>query len=149
MGEALTEEQIAEFKEAFALFDKDGDGCITSKELGIVMRSLGQNPTEAELQSYINEVDKNKNGTIDFPEFLALMSKKMETRENEEDIKEAFRVFDKDNTGFISVAELRHVLTSIGEKLNDDEVDELLREADADGDGQINWQDFVKLMTSK
>ena len=64
--EQLTEEQIAEFKEAFSLFDKDGDGTITTKELGTVMRSLGQNPTEAELQDMINEVDADGNGTIDF-----------------------------------------------------------------------------------
>uniref|UniRef100_A0A8C6D035 EF-hand domain-containing protein n=1 Tax=Moschus moschiferus TaxID=68415 RepID=A0A8C6D035_MOSMO len=57
MADQLTEEQIAEFKEAFSLFDKDGDGTITGKELGTVMRSLGQNPTEAELQDMINEVD--------------------------------------------------------------------------------------------
>uniref|UniRef100_A0AAY5EF11 Calmodulin 1a n=1 Tax=Electrophorus electricus TaxID=8005 RepID=A0AAY5EF11_ELEEL len=57
-ADQLTEEQIAEFKEAFSLFDKDGDGTITTKELGTVMRSLGQNPTEAELQDMINEVDE-------------------------------------------------------------------------------------------
>jgi calmodulin len=59
MADQLTEEQIAEFKEAFSLFDKDGDGTITTKELGTVMRSLGQNPTEAELQDMINEVNDN------------------------------------------------------------------------------------------
>ena len=77
MVDQLTEEQVAEFKEAFSLFDKDGDGTITTKELGTVMRSLGQNPTEAELQDMINEVDADGNGTIDFPEFLTLMARKM------------------------------------------------------------------------
>uniref|UniRef100_A0A8C6CS38 EF-hand domain-containing protein n=1 Tax=Moschus moschiferus TaxID=68415 RepID=A0A8C6CS38_MOSMO len=61
MADQLTEEQTAEFKEAFSLFDKDGDGTITTKELGTVMRSLGQNPTEAELQDMINEVDADGN----------------------------------------------------------------------------------------
>uniref|UniRef100_A0A674BB74 Calmodulin n=1 Tax=Salmo trutta TaxID=8032 RepID=A0A674BB74_SALTR len=83
------------FKEAFSLFDKDGDGTITTKELGTVMRSLGQNPTEAELQDMINEVDADGNGTIDFPEFLTMMARKMKDTDSEEEIREAFRVFDK------------------------------------------------------
>ena len=87
MAEQLTEEQIAEFKEAFSLFDKDGDGTITTKELGTVMRSLGQNPTEAELQDMINEVDADGNGTIDFPEFCTLMARKMKDTDSEEELK--------------------------------------------------------------
>ena len=74
MADQLTEEQIAEFKEAFSLFDKDGNGTITTKELGTVMRSLGQNITQAELQDLINEVEAN-NRTIDFPEFLTMMAR--------------------------------------------------------------------------
>ena len=109
MADQLTEDQIAEFKEAFSLFDKDGDGTITTKELGTVMRSLGQNPTEAELQDMVNEVDADGNGTIDFPEFLTMMARKMKDTDSEEEIKEAFKVFDKDGNGFISAAELRHV----------------------------------------
>ncbi|XP_022173746.1 calmodulin-alpha isoform X1 [Myzus persicae] len=145
MADQLTEEQIAEFKEAFSLFDKDGDGTITTKELGTVMRSLGQNPTEAELQDMINEVDADGNGTIDFPEFLTMMARKMKDTDSEEEIREAFRVFDKDGNGFISAAELRHVMTNLGEKLTDEEVDEMIREADIDGDGQVNYEDFHTL----
>lgn len=140
---------FSEFKEAFSLFDKDGDGTITTKELGTVMRSLGQNPTEAELQDMINEVDADGNGTIDFPEFLTMMARKMKDTDSEEEIREAFRVFDKDGNGYISAAELRHVMTNLGEKLTDEEVDEMIREADIDGDGQVNYEEFVQMMTAK
>jgi calmodulin len=75
----------------------------------LVMRSLGQNPTEAELQDMINEVDADGNGTIDFPEFLTMMARKMKDTESEDEIREAFKVFDKDGNGFISAEELRHV----------------------------------------
>ncbi|KAL2308873.1 hypothetical protein Nmel_005043, partial [Mimus melanotis] len=144
MAERLSEEKIAEFKEAFSLFDRDGDGCITTRELGTVMRSLGQNPTEAELQDMVGEVDADGSGTIDFPEFLSLMARKMRDTDSEEEIREAFRVFDKDGNGYISAAELRHVMTNLGEKLTDDEVDEMIREADCNNDGQVNYEEFVR-----
>ena len=75
-------------------------------------------------------------------EFLTMMARKMKDTDSEEEIREAFKVFDRDNNGFISAAELRHVMTSIGEKLTDDEVDEMIREADQDGDGRIDCKQF-------
>lgn len=84
--------------------------------------------------------------TIDFPEFLSLMSRKMKDTDTEEEITEALAVFDRDGNGFINAAELRHVMTNLGEKLTDEEIDEMLREADVDGDGQINYEEFVKMM---
>lgn len=84
------------------------------------------------------------NGTIDFPEFLTMMARKMKDTDSEEEIREAFRVFDKDGNGFISAAELRHVMTNLGEKLTDEEVDEMIREADIDGDGQVNYEGKFK-----
>ena len=149
MADQVTEEQIAEFKEAFSLFDKNGSGTITTKELGTVMRSLGQNPTEAELQDMINEVDTSGKGTIDFPDFLSMLALRMKDADSSDDIREAFRVFDKNDNGFISAAELRHIMTNLGEKLTDEEAEEMIREADVNGDGVINYEEFVTLMSSK
>jgi len=143
----LSPERIADFKEAFSLFDRDNDGSITAKELGTVMRSLGQNPTQSEINDIINEFDADENGTIDFTEFLTLMEKKLKQAETEDDeIREAFRVFDKNGDGYISAAELRHVMTNLGEKLTEDQVDEMIREADLDNDGQIDWHEFIRMM---
>ncbi|XP_014224657.1 calmodulin-A-like isoform X2 [Trichogramma pretiosum] len=145
----LTEDQVAEFKEAFMLFDKDEDGTITMAELGVVMRSLGQRPSENELRDMVNEVDQDGNGTIEFNEFLQMMSKKMKGAEGEDELREAFRVFDKNNDGLISSVELRHVMTNLGEKLSEEEVDDMIKEADLDGDGMVNYEEFVTILTSK
>ena len=96
------------------LSSADGDGTITAKELGIVMRSLGQNPTEAELQDMVNEVDKDGNGTIDFEEFLDMMSRNAVDENAEEEMRQAFLVFDKDGSGQISKSELKQVMRSLG-----------------------------------
>ncbi|XP_060523392.1 calmodulin-A-like isoform X2 [Cylas formicarius] len=145
----LSEDQVAEFKEAFMLFDKDEDGTITMAELGVVMRSLGQRPTETELRDMVNEVDQDGNGTIEFNEFLQMMSRKMKEADGEEELKEAFRVFDKNNDGLISNIELRHVMTSLGERLSEEEVEDMIKEADLDGDGQVNYEEFVTILASK
>lgn len=131
------------------MFDKDGDGKITTKELGTVMRSLGQNPSESELTDMINEVDVDSDGSIDFPEFLTMMARKMKDTDSEAEIAEAFKVFDRNGDGKISAAELRHVLTSIGEKLSDYEVDKMIEEADTNNDGEIDIKEFTQLLVGK
>lgn len=139
-ADQLTEEQIAEFKEAFYLFDKDCDGTITTTELGIVMNSLGQNPTNTELRDMIKQVDTDGNGSIDLSEFLDMMACRMKQTDSEEEIKEAFRLFDKDGDGQISVSELRCVMANLEVILTDEEVEEMIQEADIDGDGQVNYE---------
>jgi calmodulin len=97
----------------------------------------------------VNEVDADGNGTIDFPEFLTMMARKMKDTDSEEEIKEAFKVFDADGNGQISAAELKHVMLNLGEKLTDEEVNEMIREADVDNSGTINYEEFVKMMMAK
>ncbi|CAA6667218.1 unnamed protein product [Spirodela intermedia] len=135
----LSEDQISEFQEAFCLFDKDGDARHRHP-------LVGSDPTEEELQDMIREVDVDGNGTIEFGEFLNLMARKMKETDAEEELKEAFKVFDKDQNGFISASELRNVMINLGEKLTDEEVEQMIREADMDGDGQVNFEEFVRMM---
>ncbi|KAH9754006.1 calmodulin-like protein 11 [Citrus sinensis] len=138
--DVLPEDQIAEFQEAFSLLDKDGD------ELASAIKSLDQNPTEEEIRNMINEVDLDGNGTIEFLEFLKLMATKMKENEAQEELKEAFKVFDKDQDGYISPNELRHVMMNLGEKLTDEELEQMILEADSDGDGQVNYEEFARMM---
>ncbi|KAM0952830.1 putative EF-hand domain-containing protein [Dioscorea sansibarensis] len=119
--------------------------CETAQDLGTVLRSLGQNPTEAELKAMIDEVDADLNGTVDFSEFLNLMK----DADPEKELREAFKVFDKDQNDLISADELRSVMANLGEKLTAEEVNKMIREADIDSDGQVNYEEFVRLMLAK
>jgi len=124
-------------------------GTIDSDELGSVMRSLGHQPTEAEVQDMINEADMDGNGTIDFTEFIEMMpaaAAREKDVDAEDEMLEAFKVFDSDGNGMISSEELRQIMHNLGEKLTTEEVDEMVREADIDGDGQINYEEFVRMM---
>ena len=149
MAANLTEEQIADCKEAFSLFDKDGDGSITCEELRTVMTSLGQNPTTTDLQEMIQEVDSDGNGKIEFSEFLNMMAQKMSTRNFNDEALEAFNVLDKDGSGSISEAELRQIMNNIGEEITDEEIREMMNEADLDGDGQVSFKEFAAIIKFK
>ncbi|XP_063960533.1 calmodulin-alpha-like [Lytechinus pictus] len=144
MVDQLTKEQIEEYREAFAIFDKNGDGIITTKELGEVMTSFGEFPNEGELREMVNEIDVDGNGEIDFADFLSLMARPITDVHTEQEIKEAFREFDKDGDGFISVTDFRNVMTTVADTLTEEELEEMIEEADAHGQGQINYEDFAK-----
>eukprot|EP01082_Thalassiosira_pseudonana_P007851 g6917.t1 g6917 contig23:1482794-1483706(-) len=146
----LSEEEVADLKEAFSMFDIDGDGTITLVELKEVMRSLGQNPTEKELKQMINSVDDNGDNEIDFEEFLILMSSKKGGKNDDPDkeLKDAFAVFDADGSGTISRSELKRLMKNLGQTLSDAELDAMMDEVDADGNGEIDFQEFKTMMQS-
>ncbi|XP_075246684.1 calmodulin-like [Convolutriloba macropyga] len=143
----LTPDQVAELREAFNLFDTDGSGSISTLELGEVLATLGEPATEEELATIIAEVDKDGNGEIDFPEFLQMMAGKLKERKLEDDLQEAFRIFDQNGDGLVSPAELKFVMVNLGEEIDDEDLDVLVAQVDKDGDGQLNYQEFVQLMT--
>ncbi|KAL8153707.1 hypothetical protein V2J09_011467 [Rumex salicifolius] len=130
-GDAIAHQQmVVDLQEAFGFFDIiNGDGRITAEALATVMREF--------------------DGAVEFQELFKIMAAKLqESADTEEELKEAFKVFDKDQNGFISPTELRQVMMNLGEKLTDEEVEQMITEADLDGDGLVNYDEFVKMMTS-
>uniref|UniRef100_A0A5S6QZM7 EF-hand domain-containing protein n=1 Tax=Trichuris muris TaxID=70415 RepID=A0A5S6QZM7_TRIMR len=140
-----SDEELEEFNAAFKMFDRDSNGTINIKELGVAMRMLGLNPTEDDLLNIVNEFDLDGNGKIDFDEFCRMM-KSMNKETDQELVRLAFRVFDKDGNGYITAQEFKHFMTTMGEKFTEEEVDEIIREVDKDGDEQINYEEFVQMI---
>eukprot|EP01083_Nonionella_stella_P125891 380847_1 len=144
----LTEQQKYEFKQAFELFDLNKNGKITHKELKKIMQGLGQNPTEVEIDELVKEIDADGDGTIDFDEFLAMLTRKANTNETVDDLEKAFKIFDKGGRGKIGRSELREVMLGLGEDLTDEQLDIMIKEIDSDGDGFVTLEDFKNVMLS-
>ncbi|XP_054437771.1 centrin-2 [Pteronotus mesoamericanus] len=142
----LTAEQIQEIRQAFDLFDTDATGTIDVKELKVAMRALGFEPKKEEIKKMISEIDKEGTGKMNFNDFLTVMTQKMSEKDTKEEILKAFKLFDDDETGTISFNNLKRVAKELGENLTDEELQEMIDEADRDGDGEVNEQEFLRIM---
>eukprot|EP01095_Lingulamoeba_sp_RSL-Kostka_P002272 TRINITY_DN13126_c0_g1_i1.p1 TRINITY_DN13126_c0_g1~~TRINITY_DN13126_c0_g1_i1.p1 ORF type:complete len:170 (+),score=75.66 TRINITY_DN13126_c0_g1_i1:44-511(+) len=144
----IPEDKLRDYKEAFSLFDKNNDGHITIEELGAVMKKCfdGKEPSQDELEDMIYEVDKDKNGDIDFKEFVQMMEK---SKSDDDELKEAFSLFDKNGDGKISFKELKGVLQTLGEDLAENEIREMIEEADDNDDGEIDFEEFKQMIKGK
>ncbi|KAM3831402.1 uncharacterized protein M6D78_011693 isoform 2-T2 [Vipera latastei] len=142
----LSEDQKQEIREAFDLFDTEGCGSIDIKELKVAMRALGFEPKKEEIKKMIADIGKDGSSTLNFEDFLKMMTTKMNEKDSKEEILKAFRLFDDDGTGKISFKNLKRVSKELGENLTDEELQEMIDEADRDGDGEINEEEFLKIM---
>merc|ERR1711896_91539 len=136
----LSEEQMEEIREAFGLFDADASGMIDVRELKAAMRALGFEVKNEELKKMVTDVDNDGNGTIEFGEFLHMMTAKMGEKDTREDIEKVFKLFDNDSTNKISFRNLARV---------DEELQDMINQADRDGDGEINCDEFYRIMKKK
>lgn len=119
-----------------------GMASVNAQGLGNVMRYLGHNPTTTELQSMVS--DNGSGGAIDINGFIAMMSKRLKTAEGVEEVIEAFRVFDKDGTGYIASGELRHLLSNLGERLEQEQVDSMMSQVIPGAAGNLSYDPFVR-----
>jgi len=142
----LTEDQLTDIKEAFELFDTDGSGSIDSKELKVAMKQLGFDTSEEEIDRMIRDVDADDSGEIDLEEFMSMMTKKMLNRDHKEEMMALFRFFDREGTGRITLENLMRGSQEVGQDFSEADLILMIREADQDGDSQLNEEEFFALL---
>ncbi|CAG8538217.1 10495_t:CDS:2 [Ambispora leptoticha] len=160
----LSEEQNTEIREAFELFDTDKDGALDYHELKVAMRALGFDEKKPDVLKLIRQYDKTGEGYMVYEDFYKVIqvininsswshcvdfsvSERILNRSPLEEIQRAFKLFDDDNTGKISLRNLRRVAKELGENLDDEELQAMIDEFDLDDDGEINEAEFVKIMS--
>ena len=123
----LDSEQLEEVREAFNLFDTDGSGSIEVKELKAAMRALGFQVKKAEIRKMVADVDKNENGSVEFDEFVDMMTCRMANRDSREEVMKVFRLFVDEGSDYITFRNLKRVVTELNEGLSDDEMMEMIK----------------------
>ncbi|XP_060585615.1 calmodulin-like [Ruditapes philippinarum] len=150
MVDHFNEEDISYMFEVFRQYDTDRNGQIKITDLSHAMLSLGHNPTLAELDKLVNAIERQEDRDyLDFPEFLTVLAFHLQETEPEEQLREAFKVFDKDGNGKLNANELKQSMTNLGERLSKEDIEYMIKMADVTGDGNVNYEEFIRVMTSK
>ncbi|KAF5821265.1 putative flagellar calcium-binding protein calflagin [Helianthus annuus] len=142
----FTQQTRQELKEAFDLFDADGNGTIDAKELSNAMRALGFEMTREEISDMIAEVDRDGSGAIDFDEFVYMMTDKICERNSKKELTTAFNILDHDKNGKISIPDIKNIARELGVRFTDAEIQSMVEEADRDHDGEVNIEEFMRMM---
>jgi len=150
MAEDLSEEQVEMLKKAFNMFDREKTGSIATNMMSTILRTLGQTFEEDDLELLIEEIDADGSGMLEIEEFLALCARFLVEEDAEavqEELREAFRLYDKEGNGYIKTSDLREIMRALDDKLTEDELDEMITEIDTDGSGTVDFDEFMEMMT--
>lgn len=144
--EKFTDEQLIEFRGLFNMFDKDNQSFLTSQDLLTVMRSVGQTPTESDMIDLMREIDLDSSGTIDFYEFVHIISRKMSPNETNQEIRHAFDLFDENHDGLLTFDDLKQIVGKYFQlSINDFELRQMIELADRTNQGHVTFDDFLHI----
>ncbi|UJR31289.1 hypothetical protein I4U23_018788 [Adineta vaga] len=139
---------MKELRNTFDLFDRDKSGAISSSELEQVLIALNFDPTERLLRKIMKEMDIDRNGLVEFDEFVKVMRNVYERKFTDNEMRKAFQCFDADSSGYITINELREVLSRLNYNVSEQRLGEVLGEIDTDNDGKISYDEFVQMLQS-
>ncbi|ODN02466.1 Centrin-2, partial [Orchesella cincta] len=142
----LTAKQKKDVVDTFRNCDRNGNGSIATSDLKVALRALGFEPRKNDIKKILEKVDKSNSGRLNFNDFLTVIEMKLAEKDSKDEIQKAFNLFDKDHTGLITFQNLKQIASELGEELNDEEILEMITEADADGDGAVNQDEFFRIM---
>jgi centrin-1 len=150
----LTEDEVLEIKEAFDLFDTDGSGTISTEELRKALQNLGIDARNQTLLNMMADLDKDRSGSIDFDEFISMMTAQMSDTDSREDLRKVYNLFLGDDAGSrvnnkIQLQHLKRVARELNEAMSDEELLEMITRADLDRDGAVDFEEFYAIMTKK
>ncbi|XP_050032172.1 uncharacterized protein [Dermacentor andersoni] len=145
----LDDAKVAELRDLFSKFDLDGTGTVAFEHVDEILRTAARVIVEPEFKKRVKSTAPDDlQQKVQFPEFLDMVQKCTRAFSPQTDLQGAFRVFDRDGHGFITTAELRHVVTTLGERMTDEEADELIREADPNNEGHVDYEQFIKIIST-
>ena len=142
----MNADRIKELSDMFKNFDKDGDGKITFDELKTALQNIGDYKTDKEIHKMLNEVDLDKNGTIEFNEFAIYFDKEIEKMQSRRDeMQTIFNTFDINSDGFVTFEELQTVFSTLGEAMSPERIKDMIKKVDHNHDEKLDFNEFTKL----
>jgi len=148
--EDLSEDQVSALRKAFDSFDTDKSGCISVETVSTILRMMGLKVSEKALQEIVDEVDEDGSGELEFEEFCILSAKFLIEEDEEslkEELKEAFRIYDKEGNGYITTQVLKEILKELDNRLSAEDIEGIVDEVDEDGSGTLDFDEFMEMMS--
>jgi len=146
----LSEEQLTTLQTAFDAIDTEGSGAIDSKAIGTILKDCGVRVSDEELEEIVMEVDDDGSGLLEFEEFAQLAAKFLleeDLVELKKELREAFRIYDKEGVGYITNEVFIEILRELDPKLTEENLDDIIQEIDEDGSGTVDFEEFMQMMT--